>query len=97
MTIADAPTTWPDPPPMSTLEGLLLFVGIPLLAMAVITAMVMAPALAKGARSQPGQNGGASSEWFGAPEEVASGAAPRVGPQPAATSDGPTGGASARW
>ncbi len=102
VTIADAPTNWPDPPPMSMLEGLLLFAGLPLLAMAVITAMVLVPSLAKGARSQPTQSGGSRSEWFGAPDEVESGASPggarkQIPGSTSAAPGNPTGGASARW
>jgi hypothetical protein len=51
---------------MSTLHGLLLFVGIPLLAIAVISLLVLAPSLAKGPRYRPGQDWDAQPEQFGA-------------------------------
>lgn len=52
---------------MSTLHVLLLFVGGPLLIIAVITLLVMAPSLAKGPRYRPSQQWDADAEWFGAP------------------------------
>jgi hypothetical protein len=66
VTLADTPYNWPDPPPMSTLHGLLVFVGIPLLAIVVISLLVMAPSLAKGPRYRPGQDWDARPEQFGA-------------------------------
>jgi hypothetical protein len=51
---------------MSTLHGLLVFVGIPLLAIVVITLLTMAPSLAKGPRYRPGQEWDARPEQFGA-------------------------------
>lgn len=55
---------------MSTLEGLLIFAGIPLLIVVAITVMVMAPSLAKGNQPRSGRNWQAASEWFGAPRTV---------------------------
>jgi hypothetical protein len=51
---------------MSTLHGLLLFVGTPLLAIVVISLLVMAPSLAKGPRYRPGRQWDARPEQFGA-------------------------------
>lgn len=68
VTVADAPLNWPDPPPVSMLETLLVFVGIPLLAIVVISLLVLAPSLAKGPRFGPGQPWDAAPEWFGAAE-----------------------------
>jgi len=55
---------------MSTLEGLLIFAGIPLLIVVAITVMVMAPSLAKGNQPRSGGNWQAEPEWFGAPRTV---------------------------
>jgi hypothetical protein len=66
VTLADTPNDWPNPPPMSTLHGLLLFVGTPLLAIVVISLLVMAPSLAKGPRYRPGRQWDARPEQFGA-------------------------------
>lgn len=95
MNLADTPTTWVDPEPLSTLSALLVFAGIPLLVIAVVTLLVMAPSLANGPRYRPGQEWDGAAEWFGAPALTAdqrprltSGAAPEVAG---------TGGASARW
>ncbi len=100
MNLADAPTTWADPPSTSTLEALLIFVGIPLLSAGVIALIVMAPSLAKGPRYRPSQDWSAESEWFGAPSgETYAVGAPGSGQtelEPAETTS-ETGGASARW
>jgi hypothetical protein len=77
VTIADAPLNWPEPPPASMLEILLVFVGIPLLVIVVVSLMVMAPSLARGPRFSPGQPWDAKSEWFGAPEAAALEPAPQ--------------------
>lgn len=95
------------------LETLLVFVGIPLLVMAVISLLVMAPSLAKGSRFRPGQAWDAHPEWFGAPEPTGAEAAPQrpeleggppatgalaAPPSSRATGDDrDTGGASVRW
>ncbi len=55
---------------MSTLEGLLIFAGIPLLIVVAITVMVMAPSLARGNQPRSGSNWKAEPEWFGAPRAV---------------------------
>ena len=54
---------------MSTLETLLLLVGVPLLIIAVITLAVLAPSLARGPRYRPGLSWWAQPEWFGGPED----------------------------
>lgn len=66
MTLADTPMTWTDPPPMSTLHGLLFFGGIPLLVFVTISLLVMAPSLARGPRYRPGQGWDAAPVQFGA-------------------------------
>ena len=55
---------------MSNLEGLLIFAGIPLLMVVVITVMVMASSLAKGNQPRTGRGWQAEPEWFGAPRAV---------------------------
>lgn len=57
------------------LETLLVFGGIPLLVVVVVSLLVMAPSLAKGPRFSPGQPWDAEPEWFGAPEGGSVGAA----------------------
>lgn len=96
--LADTPTTWVDPTPVSTLHALLFFGGIPLLIIAVITLLVMAPSLAKGPRYRPGQQWDAETEWFGSPESDAHGSPKRA--LEASSADRRTddaGGASASW
>jgi hypothetical protein len=98
---------------MSTLQALLVFVGIPLLAIVVISLLVIAPSLAKGPRYRPGQQWDAPPEQFGALPvgSTASGrqleaghasagreqAAGTPGDRPAASDDDATGGASVTW
>lgn len=85
---------------MSTLEAMLLFVGVPALIIVVITLLVMAPSLAKGPRYRPSQQWDADAEWFGAPVEggpadqkaLASSASPQ-----ADHDADDAGGASASW
>ena len=85
---------------MSTLHALLLFVGGPLLIIAVITLLVMAPSLAKGPRYRPSQQWDADAEWFGAPEDGEGASQRQLESSKAGKgtggSDG-TGGASASW
>jgi hypothetical protein len=51
----------------STLDGLLVFVGIPLLATLVITLLVYAPHMARGPRYRPGRPYDAPPLWFDGP------------------------------
>jgi hypothetical protein len=111
--LADTPQNWPDPPPMSTLHALLLFGGVPLLVIIVITLLVMAPSLAKGPRYRPDQEWDAGPEQFGVrPLEQAGSSAGQLesgntapGRQQATTAtqerlsgdDDEPGGASAAW
>jgi hypothetical protein len=63
---ADTPTSWPDAEPMSTMEVLLVFVGIPAGLALVIALLVLAPSIARGPRYRPGVTWLAQSEQFGA-------------------------------
>jgi hypothetical protein len=65
--VADTPTTWDDPLPMSTLHAILLFVGVPLALFVGIALLAMAPSIIKGPRYRPGEEWNAEPEWFGAP------------------------------
>jgi hypothetical protein len=64
--LADTPYNWPEPAPMSTLQAILVFGGIPLVAILVISMLVVAPSLAKGPRNQPGRDWDAEPVQFGA-------------------------------
>jgi hypothetical protein len=101
--LADTPTTWPDPPPMSTLHALLLFVGVPFGISVGIALLVLAPSLARGPRYRPSETWDADAEVFGeSPEPTA---VPAYAEAPQLTSGGDdaerpeadSGGASARW
>jgi hypothetical protein len=94
---AEEPWNWPDQPSLSTLEALLIFAGIPLLVIGVVSLLVMAPSLAKGPRYRPTEDWAAGSEWFGAPAEAEDpdAAGRRQLEQRGEPSE--TGGASARW
>ena len=106
MLSAETPATWPEPDPMSTLEVLLIFVGIPLGLSLLIALLVMAPSVAKGPRYRPGLAWWAEPEWFGGPPAVTSDDRPALGPGaphsgavPAVSSNDASdrGGASASW
>ena len=102
--LADTPATWPNPPPMSTLHALLLFVGVPAALFVGITLLVMAPSIVRGPRYRPGQQWFAEPEWFGAPTNRSTGTATggpdrwvhRGEPDGQAEPEGGRG-ASARW
>lgn len=98
---------------MSTLHAVLLFGGVPLLAIIVISLLVMAPSLAKGPRYRPDQEWDAAPEQFGTkpldngeqpPGQLESGSAP-AGREQATTAthgrlssgDDDAGGASVGW
>ena len=76
---------------MSWVQTLLVFVGIPVAAAAVITFLVFLPSMISGPRYRPGRPWTAGSAWFGGPSDGTATAAPGS----AATFEG--GGASARW
>jgi hypothetical protein len=90
--IADTPSTWEEPEPMSTLTALLIFVGVPLLAFAVISLLVLAPSLIRGDRQQRGVASWTEPAWFGSEVQ---GTGPSRGELEAGETE--TGGASARW
>ena len=101
MLSAETPATWPDPDPMSTLEALLIFVGIPLGLSLLIALLVMAPSVAKGPRYRPGLAWWAQPEWFGGPAAEAGDGHPALERGVAAPAvsggDSDKGGASASW
>jgi hypothetical protein len=76
----------------STLDGLLLFIGVPLLATLVIALLVYAPHIAKRPRYRPGRPYDAEPLWFDGPArpEAALDAAP-------SGESARGGGASASW
>jgi hypothetical protein len=97
--LAATPETWGDPAPMSLLQALLIYGGIPLGLMAVITVLVMAPSLVRGDRQQRGVASWTEPQWFGGPGDAAP-ADRRTAPAEVTTGDDErehAGGASARW
>jgi uncharacterized protein DUF5130 len=66
---AETPNSWPDAEPMSTLDALLVFVGIPAGLFVLIALLVMAPSVARGPRYRPGVTWLAHSEQFGVQSE----------------------------
>ncbi|MBA2772886.1 MAG: hypothetical protein H0U36_02420 [Nocardioidaceae bacterium] len=97
MNLADPPTTWVDPAPISTLHALLFFGGIPLLIIAAITLLVMAPSLAKGPRYRPGQDWDVEPYWFHGPGVEAPDAQNRAITSGQRQGSEQLGGASGRW
>lgn len=92
---AEVPEGWSNPLPVPELQALLIFVGIPLLMIVLITAAVYVPAMIRGERVAPGATP-VEDQWFGGPRggarELESGSGRG---EPAAQSD--TGGAGGRW
>lgn len=82
---------------MSTLHALLFFGGIPLLVIAMITLLVMAPSLAKGPRYRPGQDWEAEPYWFHGPGVEAPDQQVRAITAGHRSELDNTGGASGRW
>lgn len=108
MTRADTPTTWSEGPSLSTLDALLIFAGIPLLVILVVSLLVFAPSWVNGPRYRPGQPWEARSEWFGGAAVAAqpqrsmiepghSGARADASPAAPTRVDDGSGGASAGW
>jgi hypothetical protein len=83
-------------------QTLLVFVGIPLLVIAVVSLLTFAPSIAKGPRYRPGLSWWAPPVWIGGPaEQPEPTGAPALEPGPTtAPATGvarTTGGASASW
>ena len=92
---AKVPEGWSDPPPVPVLQALLIFAGIPLLLILLISAAVYVPAMVRGERVAPGA-APVHDQWFGGPRggarEIESGAG--RGDQ---ARESETGGAGGRW
>lgn len=87
---ADTPEGWPDEPAIDMLEALLLFGGLPLLVLIIITALIMGPSLARG-EGLPGADETPEDQWLGGPRKAA-------GELAAPDSEGSkAGGASGSW
>jgi hypothetical protein len=78
---------------MSTLEALLIYVGIPAALFLVIALLVMAPSMARGPRYRPGLGWWAAPVWFNGPDNPDE--AVQAGADTTTTTE--NGGASARW
>lgn len=97
---ADTPAAWETPPPVPTLEALVVLVGIPALLFVVITLLAMAPSLIRGDRQQRGVASWTEPAWFGNQVKGEPERGEVTSSQPAAeveSSEGQSGGASARW
>jgi|SRR5690348_929711 len=79
---------------LTWVQTVLIYIGIPVAAAAIITFLVFLPSLVRGPRYRPGRAWTAGSVWFGGPADAAS-ALEEVTTLPASTVEG--GGASARW
>jgi hypothetical protein len=98
--VADTPAAWETPPPVPTLQALLIFVGIPALLFVVITLLAMAPSLIRGDRQQRGVASWTEPAWFGNQVKGEPERGEVTNPQSVAeveSSEGQSGGASARW
>lgn len=91
---ADTPVPgggWETKPPVNDLHAWLIFVGIPVLLMLVITALVLAPALARGERLFYSGDPEPEGQWLGGPRKAVGELA-----QPD-TEDSAAGGAGGTW
>ena len=79
---------------LSWVQTVLIYIGIPVAAAAVITFLVYLPSMVRGPRYRPGRAWTAGSVWFGGPEDPETALA-EAKTLPPATVEG--GGASARW
>ncbi len=95
--LAAPPERWPAAEPVSTLQILLLLVGIPVALFAVITLLVYVPSMARGQKYTPGLAWRNENEWFGGPRGGVE-AADKVEPKAIeGAADTDRGGSSARW
>jgi hypothetical protein len=95
--MADTPSTWADPEPVSTLNALLLLVGIPLALFVGISILVYVPSMARGEKYTPGRAWRNENEWFGGPRGGVEAADRSESPAISAAEESERGGASARW
>lgn len=79
---------------LTWVQTVLIYLGIPVAAFALIAFLVYLPSMIRGPRYRPGRPWTAGSVWFGGPEDAAS-AVESVTTLPSSTIEG--GGASARW
>ena len=86
---AEVPEGWSEPDDVSLLQMLTVLVGIPALLFAIITSLVLLPALARGEKLLPSTAG--EDQWFGGP----GGSAGELEDRPREL--GSTGGASGTW
>ncbi|MGH3368103.1 MAG: hypothetical protein ACRDOY_12980 [Nocardioidaceae bacterium] len=94
--LAGTPASWGDPEPMSLLEALLIFGGIPLALALGISVLVVAPSLVRGDRQHRGVASWTEPQWFGGPGDAVAGGR-RGGELPSGNRADQAGGASARW
>lgn len=96
--LAAPPESWEAPEPVSTLEALLLLVGIPVALFVVIALLVYVPSMARGEKYTPGLAWRNENEWFGGPRSGIE-AADKQEPEAIGSGGEDTGrgGASARW
>jgi hypothetical protein len=97
---ADIPVGWSDPPSVSAMRFLLLFVGVPILITIGIAAFIYLPGVARGESVAPA-GVRTENQWFGgrsatAELEAAPSGAATTDPD-AADADRDTGGAGGTW
>jgi hypothetical protein len=95
--LAAPPEQWEPAEPVSTLQFLLVLVGIPAALFLVIAVLSLAPSMARGGKHAPGAAWRNEPEWFGGPSGGIE-AADKVDPKAIEGHDETArGGASARW
>ena len=87
-----------DPGPgLTGLQTVLIFVGIPLAIIVVVSLLAVAPSMARGPRYRPGLGWWAAPVWFNGPDEPDSAIRAAESRSPVQIAAGSGGGASARW
>jgi hypothetical protein len=77
--LATTPVGWEEPPSISTLTALLLFVGVPLGLFLLIVGLTVAPSLARSGAQQQNLDRWATPQWFNGPAAGADRALPASG------------------
>jgi hypothetical protein len=94
---ADVPRGWSDPPPVSVLRFLLLFVGIPILITLAILAAIYVPGVVRGESVAPA-GARADDQWLGGRRDAGQlESAATTRPASEAERDRDTGGAGGTW
>lgn len=95
--LAVPPEGWEVAEPVSALQFLLVLVALPLGLFAIITLLVLVPAMARGEKYTPGLAWRNENEWFGGPSGGVEAAEESAPEELEGDDESRQGGSSARW